>query len=156
MATGDHGPASGRAHKPTAFPKRREGVAAQVVTGEAVLLDIESGEYFSLNPVGGRIWELCDGTRSTAEIVSVMCDEYDVALDVVTADTMRSSASLRTRTRRREAEGGLAGWPWLLRCWPGWTCSGCDGAWSRHRALAGCHRPIQIRWLRSLAARWTG
>lgn len=69
------------------LPKRREGVAAQVVTGEAVLLDIESGEYFSLNPVGGRIWELCDGTRSTAEIVSVMCDEYDVAQDVVTADT---------------------------------------------------------------------
>jgi hypothetical protein len=69
------------------LPKRREGVASQVVTGEAVLLDIESGEYFSLNPVGGRIWELCDGTRSTAEIVSVMCDEYDVAQDVVTADT---------------------------------------------------------------------
>lgn len=69
------------------LPKRREGVAAQVVTGEAVLLDIESGEYFSLNHVGGRIWELCDGTRSTAEIVSVMCDEYDVAQDVVTADT---------------------------------------------------------------------
>jgi hypothetical protein len=69
------------------LPKRRESVAAQVVTGEAVLLDIESGEYFSLNPVGGRIWELCDGTRSTAEIVSVMCDEYDVAQDVVTADT---------------------------------------------------------------------
>jgi Coenzyme PQQ synthesis protein D (PqqD) len=69
------------------LPKRREGVAAQVASGEAVLLDIESGQYFSLNPVGGRIWELCDGTRSVAEIVSVMCEEYDVARDVVTADT---------------------------------------------------------------------
>ena len=70
-----------------AFPRRREGVAAQVVNGEAVLLNLESGEYFSLNPVGSRIWELCDGTRSAAEIVSVICDEYDVAEDVVTADT---------------------------------------------------------------------
>jgi hypothetical protein len=69
------------------LPKRREGLAAQVVGGEAVLLDIESGEYFSLNPVGSRIWELCDGTRSTVEIVSVVCDEYDVAQDVVSADT---------------------------------------------------------------------
>ena len=72
--------------KPAAFPKRREGVAAQVADGEAVLLDIESGEYFSLNPVGSRIWELCDGTRSTAEIVSVICGEFDVAEDVATAD----------------------------------------------------------------------
>jgi hypothetical protein len=86
MATADHGPASGRVHEPTGFPKRREGVAAQVASGEAVLLDIESGEYFSLNPVGSRIWELCDGTRSAAEMVSVICDEFDVAQDVATAD----------------------------------------------------------------------
>jgi hypothetical protein len=85
MTTGDHGPAPDRA-QPAAFPKRREGVAAQVADGEAVLLDIESGEYFSLNPVGSRIWELCDGTRSTAEIVSVICGEFDVAEDVATAD----------------------------------------------------------------------
>jgi len=86
MTTGNHGPALGRARKSVGFLKRREGVAAQVVDGEAVLLDIESGEYFSLNPVGSRIWELCDGTRSTAEIVLVICGEFDVAEDVATAD----------------------------------------------------------------------
>ena len=86
MAAGDHEPALGRTHKPTAFPKRREGVAAQVADGEAVLLDIEGGEYFSLNPVGSRIWELCDGTRSAAEIVSVICDEFDVAEEVAVVD----------------------------------------------------------------------
>ena len=86
MTTGNHGPALGRARKPVGFLKRREGVAAQVVDGEAVLLDIESGEYFSLNSVGSRIWELCDGTRSTAEIVLVICGEFDVAEDVATAD----------------------------------------------------------------------
>ena len=86
MTAADHGPAPGRARKPTAFPKRREGVAAQVADGEAVLLDIQSGQYFSLNPVGSRIWELCDGTKSAGEIVSVICDEFDVAEDVATAD----------------------------------------------------------------------
>jgi Coenzyme PQQ synthesis protein D (PqqD) len=86
MTTGDHGLALGRARKPVAFLKRREGIAAQAADSEAVLLDIESGEYFSLNPVGSRIWELCDGTRSTAEIVLVICGEFDVAEDVATAD----------------------------------------------------------------------
>ena len=87
MAAADDRPASGRADKPMAFPKRREGVATQVADGEAVLLDIESGKYFSLNLVGSRIWELCDGTRSTAEIVSVICDEFLVAEDIATSDT---------------------------------------------------------------------
>ena len=86
MAAGDRGPAPGRARQPGALPKRREGVASQVADGEAVLLDIESGEYFALNPVGSRIWELCDGTRSPAEIVSVICDEFEVAEDVATSD----------------------------------------------------------------------
>lgn len=70
-----------------AFPNRRDGVVAQIVNGEAVLLNIESGEYFSLNLVGSRIWELCDGTRSTAEIVSVICDEFDVAEGAAMVDT---------------------------------------------------------------------
>jgi len=86
MAAGDHGPAPDRAGKPMIFPKRRDGVAAQVADDEAVLLDIESGEYFSLNLVGSRIWELCDGTKSTAEIVSVICGEFDVAEDIALAD----------------------------------------------------------------------
>jgi hypothetical protein len=88
MATGNQDPALGRTRKPAGFPKRREGIAAQVADGEAVLLDIEGGEYFSLNPVGSRIWELCDGTRSTAEVVSVICDEFDVAEDVAMADAL--------------------------------------------------------------------
>lgn len=87
MAAGNRGPVSDRSGKPVPRPKRREGVAAQVAEGEAVLLDIENGGYFSLNSVGSRIWELCDGTRTAAEIVSVICDEFDVAADVATADT---------------------------------------------------------------------
>jgi len=40
----------------------------QQVEGDSVLLDIDSGEYFSLNEVGGRVWELCDGPRSIDSI----------------------------------------------------------------------------------------
>jgi Coenzyme PQQ synthesis protein D (PqqD) len=86
MVSGDQARSPVPDRKPAVLPRRREGVAAQVADGEAVLLDIESGAYFSLNSVGSRIWELCDGTRSTAEIVSVICDEFDVAEDVALAD----------------------------------------------------------------------
>jgi hypothetical protein len=47
---------------------RRDRVMMQQVEGDSVLLDIDSGEYFSLNEVGGRVWELCDGPRSIDSI----------------------------------------------------------------------------------------
>ena len=66
---------------------RRDRVLAQQVEGQAVLLDIQSGEYFSLNDVGGRVWDLCDGTRTVAEVADAICSEYDVALSTAVDDT---------------------------------------------------------------------
>jgi len=66
---------------------RRDRVMAQQVEGESVLLDIDSGEYFSLNEVGGRVWDLCDGTRTVSSIVGVLCDEFDVDQSTAVGDT---------------------------------------------------------------------
>jgi hypothetical protein len=66
---------------------RRDRVMAQQVEGEAVLLEINSGEYFSLNEVGGMVWELCDGTRSVAQIAGAICSEFDVEQSVALHDT---------------------------------------------------------------------
>ncbi len=50
----------------------------QQVEGNTVLLDIDSGEYFSLNEVGGRMWALCDGSRSVSSIAEVISAEFEV------------------------------------------------------------------------------
>lgn len=47
---------------------RSSDVAWTAVDGEAVLLDLASGYYFSLNPVGTAIWELLDGERTLGAI----------------------------------------------------------------------------------------
>lgn len=49
----------------------------------------------TLSPVAARVWQLMDGQRSTAGIVAVICDEYDVAEDVAAADVEELLASLR-------------------------------------------------------------
>jgi hypothetical protein len=67
---------------------RRDRVLAKASGGSLVLLDIDSGEYFSTNDVGGLVWELTDGARSVAAIVAAVAAEYDVELDVVEADVM--------------------------------------------------------------------
>jgi len=64
---------------PDMVPKRATRVVAQQAAGQWVLLDVTSGQYYGLDPVGGRIWQLCDGTRSVRQIAEAVCDEYDAA-----------------------------------------------------------------------------
>jgi hypothetical protein len=65
---------------------RRERVVVQQVEGDSVLLDIDSGGYFTLNQVGSLVWEQCDGARSVAAIAKAVCAEYDADPDTVLAD----------------------------------------------------------------------
>jgi hypothetical protein len=46
--------------------------------GEEVILDLNTGVYYGLNPVGSRIWSLIHEPRSTQEILDVMMSEYEV------------------------------------------------------------------------------
>lgn len=46
---------------------------------ETVILDAAAGEYWSMSPVSGRIWELIQEPQPLHYIVSVLLDEYDVA-----------------------------------------------------------------------------
>jgi hypothetical protein len=73
---------------------RQDRVMMQEVEGDSVLLDIDSGEYFSLNEVGGRVWELCDGSRSVADIAGVICGEYDVPPQTAVGDACELLESL--------------------------------------------------------------
>ncbi len=73
---------------PDSRPRRRGDVLSQEAGDTVVLLTPGSGEYFTLNEVGGRIWELADGTRSVREIAAVLVQEYDASDDEIQADTL--------------------------------------------------------------------
>jgi coenzyme PQQ biosynthesis protein PqqD len=76
-------------------PRRAEHVLAQESAGSLVLLDSESGRYFNLDDVGARIWQLADGTRSLATIVSALAKEYDAPAETIEADAVELLAELR-------------------------------------------------------------
>jgi hypothetical protein len=69
-------------------PTRRADVLAQAAGDTVILLTPDSGEYFTLNEVGGRIWELADGSRSVAEIAAVLGEEYEAPLEEIQADAV--------------------------------------------------------------------
>jgi hypothetical protein len=74
--------------QPDSRPNRRSDILVQVAGDTVVLLTPDSGEYFTLNEVGGRIWELADGTRSVDQIATALVDEFEAPLDEVRADAL--------------------------------------------------------------------
>ncbi len=45
---------------------------------ETVLLNLKSGKYYSLNRVGGVIWELLQTPRTLSQIVDALQHRFDV------------------------------------------------------------------------------
>jgi hypothetical protein len=72
-------------------PARSPGVLAQQLEqtdSTLVLLHPRSGEYFTLEAVGRRVWQLCDGKRTIAEIAASIAEEYEEAPGVITSDVL--------------------------------------------------------------------
>jgi len=58
-------------------PKRGEQVLAQKAANDFLLLNMEDGNYYSLNEIGSRIWELCDGKRTVSQVIATLATEYE-------------------------------------------------------------------------------
>jgi pyrroloquinoline quinone biosynthesis protein D len=76
--------------------RQKEGLLSQRAAETRVLLDPSDGNYFALDDVSGRIWDLCDGNRTVAEIVAALCAEYDAPRETVEADVLEFLGELLT------------------------------------------------------------
>ena len=63
-------------------------VMARQVGDETVILDLGSGTYFGLDPVGARIWQLMGEGKTLGEICDTMVDEYDVTREALEHDVL--------------------------------------------------------------------
>ena len=58
--------------------KPKPSVVFQQVEGEMVLLDLDREQYFALDPIGTRCWQLLAEHGDVERIVTTMVAEYDV------------------------------------------------------------------------------
>lgn len=70
------------------YPRHQDGILNQEVSGTVVLLRPQDGQYYALNEVGSRVWDLSDGTRTVAEIISLVCLEYDAPEETIKSDVV--------------------------------------------------------------------
>ena len=66
-----------------------EQVVTRQVGDETVLLNLESGTYFGLDPVGSRFLELLAAEGALTAVIARMLEEFEVSEAQLEADLLR-------------------------------------------------------------------
>jgi hypothetical protein len=63
-------------------------VIDRVVDDETLLIHQQTGNYYSLNSAGTRIWESIDGSKTVRDITRIISSEFDVDDDKAQSDVL--------------------------------------------------------------------
>ena len=72
-------------------------VMARTVGDETVILDLASGTYYGLDPVGARMWQLMNEGQPLAAVCETMLDEYEVTREALEGDIRRLTEELQAK-----------------------------------------------------------
>ena len=72
-------------------------VMAREVGDETVILDLASGTYYGLDPVGARIWQLISEKDSLVQVCDVMVLEFETTREVIENDVLTLVQTLMER-----------------------------------------------------------
>ena len=72
-------------------------VLFQELQGEAVLLNLNSGSYFGLDPVGTRIWHLIAEKENLLDVARSIVAEFDVSEEQCATDLFALVAKLESQ-----------------------------------------------------------
>ena len=74
--------------------QRAKNVTFEVVADEAILIDINTGTYFSLNEVGTEFWEMLDGEQTIGQHATTIANKYEVETSMVVADLLELASEM--------------------------------------------------------------
>ena len=76
---------------------RHPDMLSAEIGGEAVMMSIEKGAYFGLNPIATRIWDLIEQPCTVADLIKTISEEYEVTNEQCTADVQEFVADMIKR-----------------------------------------------------------
>lgn len=100
MASPDH---SLTKESPDHFIVSSEAIC-QKVSGEMVILDLNSESYFGLNETGCRIWQLLEAGYTRPDILQTLTDEFDVSRQELETDLQALLDALESAGLIQQAE----------------------------------------------------
>jgi hypothetical protein len=78
----------------TRFSVRTNDVAAKIIDGEAIIINLANGLYYSLAGVGSEIWALIEGGVSLGEMAAILGARYARGHAEVASDLERLAQEL--------------------------------------------------------------
>lgn len=81
-------------------------VVSRSIAGEVLILNLASGTYLGLDPVGSRIWELIPEKHTFGNILEVIVAEYDVQSARAQVDLARLVSEMLDQGLVRIASSG--------------------------------------------------
>jgi hypothetical protein len=67
---------------------RKHDLLFNQIDGEVVMLSLENSEYYGMDKVGSRIWELLEHPLTLKDLVGKLMDEYTVSEEQCTRETL--------------------------------------------------------------------
>jgi methyltransferase-like protein len=89
------------------IPKIGPQVAWQIVDGEAIVVDLASGNTIGLNPVATFLWSHIDGTQDDTALVTAVVTEFEVSPALAERDTREFLDEMKRRTLIVDTEIGV-------------------------------------------------
>lgn len=83
-------------------------IVAKVIDGEAIIINLASGVYYSMANAGGLIWERIVAGQSLEAVATALADTYEVASDVAQADVLSIANQLLEEHLVHVAESAAA------------------------------------------------
>lgn len=77
-----------RVIKPDTILRRKHDQLFSEIDGEVVMLSIENSEYYGMDKVGSRIWQLLEKPINFKQLIKTLLDEYEVTEEQCTEETV--------------------------------------------------------------------
>jgi len=70
-------------------------IAAELIEGDAIIINVATGTYYSTQGIGGWIWERCAAGLTVAEIMGLGSASFEVSSDQLESDFLAFAETLR-------------------------------------------------------------
>lgn len=74
--------------QPSSLLTRSTSVIDSEIDNEVVMMSLQAGQYFGLDQIGARIWQLLSAERTIAELCEQLASEYDVTREQCENDVL--------------------------------------------------------------------
>ena len=90
--------------------ERNEAMLFTDLDDTVVMMDVDEGRYYELDPIGARIWALLETGRPVTDLCDALVASYDVEPEVCRRDVLAFLNEIEdmgiVRVTRVSAEGG--------------------------------------------------